>query len=94
MSKEMRKQIDRVKNWKQFVNETIYYHIDKFVFTLKDIPIENLLDINFSVKDFLEKIENDFEKFRNIYKDCYQSNIDNELLFFENPIIKEYQKII
>ncbi len=26
MSKEMRKQIDRVKNWKQFVNETIYYH--------------------------------------------------------------------
>lgn len=67
------------------------HNIDKFVFTLKDIPGKNILDNNFSTKDFIQKIESDFEIFQNIYKECFQRNIDNELPFFKNPIIKEYE---
>jgi hypothetical protein len=68
MSKEMREQIDRVKNWKQFLNEEVnnlpnYINIDDELNKLKNFDLEldklNFLDTE---KKNINKINNIINK--------------------------------
>jgi hypothetical protein len=50
MSKEMREQIDRVKNWKQFLNEQTEYKI------FRDEPLERIETVpeNVNINDYIK----------------------------------------
>jgi len=53
MSKEMREQIERVKNWKQLLNENIENHTDKY---------KNLIKRYEQVKNQYPNIDSDFNR--------------------------------
>jgi hypothetical protein len=54
MSKEMRKQINKVKNWKQFLNEMVNPHRDGNAVSYKEAPER--------VKEFAEGLKSHLEK--------------------------------
>ena len=92
MSKEMREQIDRVKNWKQFLNESanISSIITQMILDYKDIYKCSISDINNGMcvefsEEIIEKLGEENENLYILHSDEFydefrEGNFDNPIL--------------
>jgi hypothetical protein len=97
MSKEMREHIDRVKNWKQFLNESKTEQYDSFIINIKydvgysDIDTKNILT---SALQKTYKGWSDRVIFDNLSFDYKVKNSDVELRLIDSKYDDETYEVI